>query len=273
MTMADPQRHALVFLHFFGGSARSWNRVIARLAGEYETLAIDLPGFGAEAEASGPYTVAAYADFVAAAVRARGLDDYVLVGHSMGGKIALALAARRPQGLRSLVLLAPSPPTPEPIEEEMRASLIAGWGHYGPASETLARVTARPLSGDLRERTIADMMNSGKCAWMSWLQHGSREDISAAMSCIDVPVIVLSGDCDEALPCTLIQREVVDRLGRASFVRVPDSGHLLPLEAPNAVAELIRRGVEGLWSDGRHPAVTAKYEHPRQRSAESHGTG
>lgn len=245
MTVAGGRdRPALVLLHFFGGSARSWNPLLAALKGEHEALALDLPGFGAAQAASGPYSVTAYADFVEAAIDAKRLRNFLLVGHSMGSKIALALAARRPAGLRGLVLLAPSPPTPEPIGEKMREKLIAGWGCYGPASETLARVTGRALGGALRERVIADMMNTSKAAWNAWLEAGSREDISDAMAAIDVSALILSGDCDTALPPDLVEREVSSRLRKAQFALVPGAGHLLPIEAPQAVAALLRGFVE-----------------------------
>jgi pimeloyl-ACP methyl ester carboxylesterase len=268
---------ALVFLHFFGGSARSWDPVLAELGEEFRALALDLPGFGAAAGASGPYTVAAYADRVEEAVRTHELKNYVLVGHSMGGKIALALAARRPPGLRGLVLLAPSPPTSEPIEEEMRAKLIAGWGCYGPASETLARITGRPLEGALRERTIADMMTSDMLAWIAWLEHGSREDIAASMASIDVPALILSGDRDAVLPSELVEREVGDRLESSSTVIVPGAGHLLPIEAPQAVAAEIRlfakarkRSVGGQESKIRSLARTKQQDsHKRRKIAVS----
>jgi len=251
-----PKRPTIVFLHFFGGSARSWDSVLDELGEGFRTLPLDLPGFGAAAGASGPFTIAAYADRVEEVAFAQKLDHYVLVGHSMGGKVALALAARRPPALRALVLLAPSPPTPEPIGEEMRAKLIAGWGSYGPASETLARVTRRCLEGGLRERTISDMMNASKGAWTAWLQHGSREDISAAMQMIDVPVTILSGDGDAAVPRNLIKREVVARLPHARLISVPGAGHLLPLEAPEVVAAIIEKSL-------REPALAS--QEPEQR--------
>jgi pimeloyl-ACP methyl ester carboxylesterase len=234
---ADPARPALVFLHHFGGSARSWDRVLEELGDEFETVPLDLPGFGAAAGQPGPYTISAYAE----RVQDRVLEgaSYILVGHSMGGKIALALAARKPRGLRALVLLAPSPPTPEPIGEDMRARLIAGWGHYGPASETLARITAQPLDGGTRERVIADMMSADKGAWTAWLEGGSREDISGAMPRIDAPALILSGDRDEAIATDLVEREVAARLKTARVIVVPGAGHLLPLEAPDAVAGAI----------------------------------
>ena len=233
--------------------------MIAMLGEDHPTLALDLPGFGKAAAAPGPYTVAAYADHVEACVRALGVDGFVLVGHSMGGKVALALAARRPRGLRSLVLLAPSPPTPEPIEDDARAALIAGWAQYGAASQTLARSAARPLSDAQRRLAIDDIMLSGKAAWTAWLEHGSREDISAEMPGVAVPVAVLSGTCDRVIPTAVIEREVAGRVADARVTTVPGAGHLLPVEAPDAVAAAIRRAAgeagEMAYAPQRLPAT------------------
>ena len=157
----------------------------------------------------------------------------------MGGKVALALAARRPPALAELLLLAPSPPTPEPIADEARAALIAGWGDHSAMARTLAQITAFPLAGPVRERTIDDMIRAGKAAWNAWLTFGSREDISPAMSRINVPVTTVSGTDDTVLPTLLLDREVAGRLSRVRTIVVQGAGHLLPLEAPDEVASAI----------------------------------
>ena len=236
MTREVQELPTLVFLHHFGGSARSWDQVIARLGDACETLALDLPGFGDAAQAPGPYTVDAQADFVEARLPS---GPFILIGHSMGGKVALALAARRPPALAELLLLAPSPPTPEPIADEARAALIAGWGDHGAMARTLAQITAFPLAGSVRERTVDDMVRAGKAAWNAWLTCGSREDISPAMSRINVPATIMSGADDTVLPTLLLDREVTERLSRVRKVVVQGAGHLLPLEAPDEVASAI----------------------------------
>ena len=97
----------LVFLHYFAGSGGAWDAVAAELAGEFRCVAPDLRGHGASPAAPHAQAVADGADDVASVVAALGVTDYALVGHSMGGKLALALAARRPPGLRAVVLVAP----------------------------------------------------------------------------------------------------------------------------------------------------------------------
>lgn len=234
----------IVLLHHFGGSARTWDEVIAILGPSYPTLAIDLPGFGDAPADPGPFGVADYADAVEARIDAEGLASIIVVGHSMGGKVALALAARRPPAMRALLLLAPSPPTPEPIDEAARSASIAGWGQHRMAAATLALATANPLTGPAYDRAIEDILRSGQAAWTAWLSRGSREDIAADVAAIDVPVTILSGMHDGVLPTALLRREVEGRLPTSSVRLVQRSGHLLNLEAPHAVADAIRRTVE-----------------------------
>jgi len=230
---------ALVFIHYFGGSARTWDDVAGRLNGRFQTLQLDLAGFGDQAEAPGPYTIDAYADRVHAEIEA-GVDGrYVAIGHSMGAKIALALAAPRPAGLVGLVLLAPSPPTPEPLDEMARRQLIDGWGIRESASRALDRASARDLPGDVRERLIADMLRSARPAWTAWLDGGSREAISGAVSAIAVPVTILLGDRDQIIPADIVRRDVAGRLERATFSTIAGAGHLLPVEAAAEVAAAI----------------------------------
>ncbi len=231
----------LVFLHYFGGSSRSWSEVIVLLAGEYRCVAPDLRGFGDSAALKGNYALSDYADDISTLIAGLDIKSCALIGHSMGGKIALAIAARRPANLHSLVLLAPSPPTPEPIPEEERARLLAGYGDRTAAEETLRKITARPLPAPTFERSIEDNMRCTRPAWRAWLETGSREDISTDVARIEVPVLVVAGAADEPLTTDLLQREVVQCINGARLITLPGVAHLLPLENPAAVAELIHQ--------------------------------
>jgi pimeloyl-ACP methyl ester carboxylesterase len=117
----NKSRPSLVFLHYFGGSSQAWTEVIEKLARDFHCVAPDLRGFGASDEPAENLALEDYADDVECLISTLALENFVLIGHSMGGKIALAFAARNPKNLRSLILLAPSPPTPEPIKDETRA--------------------------------------------------------------------------------------------------------------------------------------------------------
>jgi pimeloyl-ACP methyl ester carboxylesterase len=103
---------ALAFLHYWGGSARTWQGVIRRLEGQARCVALDQRGWGESVAKDGRYDLGVMADDVEAVVRSLDLRRFVLVGHAMGGKVAQVVAARRPKGLEGLVLVAPAPPTP-----------------------------------------------------------------------------------------------------------------------------------------------------------------
>jgi len=86
------------------------------------------------------------ADDADAVVRTLGLTRYVLVGHSMGGKVAQIIAARRPEGLAGVVLVAPAPPTPMPMPEAQRASMLESYGSREGVLQALSRACRRAVT-------------------------------------------------------------------------------------------------------------------------------
>lgn len=230
---------SLVFLHYFGGSSNSWSEVIDQLQGQAHCVALDLPGFG-DSEAIASDTVEDSAHQLAEVIRQLNLKHYILIGHSMGGKIALAFAATQPLGLQSLVLLAPSPPTPEPMAAAERSRLLNTHGDRAAAELTADKITFQPLNDAVFNQVIQDNLRSSQTAWQAWLECGSRQDISAAMLKITVPVFIGVGEFDSVFPQNLLQQEVVERLTNPRLVVVPNAGHLLPIEAPQAVVDLIQ---------------------------------
>jgi len=226
-----------VALHYWAGSGREFELLTPLLPPGGRLLAPSLPGFGDQAAPEGfDYSVASYADWVAQYIADNKLADYHLIGHSMSGKISMALAARRPAGLRGLLLLSPSPPTPEPISDEDRAASLKAYGQPAEAEKTFTNITSIPLSGEWHQQVVADNLRTTKAAWDAWLLHGSREDISALMSQIEVPCRLLVGENDRAVPLEAQRQQTLPLLPAGSaMVVVPGAGHLLPLEAPEEI--------------------------------------
>lgn len=209
----------------------------------FQCLAPDLRGFGESppvGEDPISYSVVRMADDVLELVDHLEIGNFILIGHSMGGKVALALAAQRPSALHGLILVAPSPPTPEPMAEAERTRLLAGHGDRVAAEETLGKITARALPYALAARAIADSLRASAPAWRAWLEFGSREDLAAQLKEIKVPVWIAVGAADKTITKQLVEKEIVARLRDKTPVHtISDAGHLLPLEAPTAIAELI----------------------------------
>ena len=232
--------HTTIALHYWAGSGREYD-LLRPLLPAASLLTPDLPGFGAQPVPPGfDYSVRAYADWVAAYIEQQQVTDFTLIGHSMSGKMALALAARQPPGLRRLVLLSPSPPAGEPMSEKDRAASVAAYGKPEEAEKTFDKITVQPLPAAQRAHVIADNLRSTEAAWSTWLLKGAREDISALMPQLRVPCHLLVGDGDTSITPDSQRRLTLPLLpAGTAFEVVPNTGHLLPLEA----AEVVRRAL------------------------------
>ena len=233
--------HTCLALHYWAGSGCEYEPLRALLLPGTRLLAPDLPGYGAQPAPVGfDYSVRSYADWLAAYIREQQLTDYTIIGHSMSGKFALALAARRPAGLRGLLLLAPSPPSAEPMSDEDRAASLAAYGQADEAEKTVAKITNRPLPAAQRQQVVADNLRTTHAAWDAWLLAGSKEDITALMPQVQVPCRLLVGTDDRAIPLEAQRRQTLPLLPPGTeLTEVPGAGHLLPLEAVREVARAL----------------------------------
>ncbi|MGI8959199.1 MAG: alpha/beta fold hydrolase [Bryobacteraceae bacterium] len=229
----------ILFLHHFGGSARQWTEVITTLAAEHRCVAVDMPGFGEAASLTG-FTVEEMVDQLAALIQKQAFARFVVVGHSMTGKVALAFAARQPAGLLGLVLVTPSPPGPEPIEDEAREEMLQSHGTRSGAERLISKITARQLPPDLYECAIEDNLRASPEAWEAWLKRGSYEDWSDRVGTLECPTLIVTGQDDPALPAPLQRRLTVPHLAHARLVDLPNCGHLPPLEAPAALSRVLK---------------------------------
>lgn len=238
----------LVFLHYWGGSHRTWRPIIDRLAPERAYTTHDNRGWGQSGEVAGPYHLEQLADDTHTLIITLGLRDYVLVGHSMGGKTAQLLAARRPAGLRGLVLVAPAPPAPAPITPALQDSLAHAYDDSARVAAALdTALTHRKLSPDLRRQVIADSLaSSSPEARSAWPRHGIVADISARVEAIEVPILVLAGDHDRVDPPEVLTNHLMAHIPQAEMVLLADTGHLSPLEVPNQVATHITQFITRL---------------------------
>jgi pimeloyl-ACP methyl ester carboxylesterase len=159
----------------------------------------------------------------------------------MSGKMALALAARQPAGLRRLVLLSPSPPAGEPMTDEDRAASIAAHGKPEEAEKTFRKITRRPIEPKIRAHVIADNLRTTQAAWTHWLLEGAREDLTALMLRVQVPCHLLVGEGDTAITPESQRTLTLPLLPAGTpLTLVPGAGHLLPLEAPDEVMAAVQ---------------------------------
>ncbi len=252
---SDPSM-SVFCLHFLGGSAQSWDRVMAQFPSGLRGVAIDLPGFGEAAAGPQGYAVADMADFVAARIAAAAPGRWMLAGHSMGAKVAAVLARRAEdgqaglEGLVGLVLLAGSPPAPEPIEAAKRQEMLRSFG--GPAalrdddaSRYVEQNVGAPLAAEAARAAAEDVRRGNPAAWRAWLEGGSLEDWSARIGVLRVPTLMIAGEADMALGPAAQHRLMAPHFAAPTLVTLAGAGHLLPMERPDAVARLIAAHAAG----------------------------
>jgi pimeloyl-ACP methyl ester carboxylesterase len=243
----------LVFLHLWGGSHRTFAPVIASLASGCAVVSYDHRGWGAARDLPGPYGISELADDALAVIAGLGLGRYVLVGHSMGGKVAQLAASRRPEGLAALALIAPAPPRPA-VDAKAAEALTHAFDSRETVSDALRHMlTARPLPPDLQEQMINDGLAGNREAQLAWPLGGITEDITAATKTIEVPVQVLAGRQDRVDPPESLEVNLLPFIPGARMTVLEETGHLSPLEVPEQIAEeldqltsLIHRR-EGRW--------------------------
>ncbi len=95
----------IVFLHGWGGSAKSWEQNTAELSKSFDCVSLELPGFGISSIPDSVWGVQEYAQFLKDFIQKLNIVDFVLIGKSFGGRVAIKYAHNWPKTLRGLVLV------------------------------------------------------------------------------------------------------------------------------------------------------------------------
>lgn len=232
-----------MFLHYFGGSAQSWRWVAEQLSGEYHCIAINLPGFGGAPAMEEP-SIQGFADYVQEELRSLGIKTYTLIGHSMGGKIAMQVAAdASKESIRHLVLVAPSPPTTEPMPAKEKERML----HHPDrkeAEKTVVSATKQHLNEDRHSLAVETQLIIDNATWKWWLLEGMDHSIADRVTPLGMPITVLASKDDPVMTSEVIKERVMQVFGKAELVTTQQVGHLSPLEAPDWIAAQIRKAAE-----------------------------
>jgi pimeloyl-ACP methyl ester carboxylesterase len=240
-TAFDPARPALLLLHGAGLDRSVWDAQATGLAARGRAvLAPDLPGHGGSDGPALP-TIDALADWTAALIAAAGCDRAAVAGHSMGALAALACAARHPERVRALALLgaaARMPVHPDLLaaardDLPRAAALIVKWGHGAAArgDPTLTGAAERLLAASAPGVLHTDLAACD--AYADGTAH------AAAAAC---PSLLVLGAEDRMAPPEA-GRKLAERIPGARVVELPDSGHMLMAEAPDAVLDALAQAV------------------------------
>lgn len=247
---SKPLSPTLVFLHFWGGSSSTWSAVNAILSLTYPTVAIDFRGWG---DSTGPPEMGAYstshlANDVEAVIKSLELDDFILIGLSMGAKIAQLIAGRNNlPGLKGAILVSPAPPTSTALPDDMREQQIHAYDAKNSAEFVAKNVlTASSPAEDVIQSLVKDMLQGNQWARAAWPSYVMAEDISDITRNIAarIPVLVVGAGKDMVEPVDKVRKELCDNIPGSTLVVLDHSGHLSPIDDPSGLAECISKFTE-----------------------------
>ncbi len=245
---------AVALIHGFPLTREIWDAQAAALSRAHRVVRPDLRGAGASQQTDGPYLMETLAADLATTLDALGIARVALVGHSLGGYVALAFARMYSERLTHLALvcsrLAADAPERAAARYELadaveaRASAEPAVDAYLPNLFAADAARERP---DLVARARAIAMANGATGTAATLRGMAlRDDAGDIAPDLDVPVLVLAGGRDLVVPRTEAE-ENARAFRRGRLVVCEASGHLPMLEEPGCVTEaleaLLRRGV------------------------------
>ncbi len=232
---------AVVFVNSLGTDLRIWDAVVDDLSPTCRCIRYDARGQGLSDTAAGAFGIDDHVADLAAILDGLGCRPVALVGLSVGGQIALRWAAKRPIGLKALVLCDTAPRIGTAEAWNTRIAAVAGGGMMAIADAVLERWFPPSFASHEPDR-LALMRNmllrtspSGYTATCAAIRDA---DLTAHTTVIDVPTLCLAGSEDQATPPALVQAMAADIPG-ARFVAVPGAGHLPCVDAPQAVSQHI----------------------------------
>jgi 2-succinyl-6-hydroxy-2,4-cyclohexadiene-1-carboxylate synthase len=239
-------RPAIVFLHGFTHTGRSWDPVIAELGQRYRALAPDIRGHGAAAERR-PVDFAACVEDVLGEAE----GDFAVAGYSMGARLALRVALSAPGRVQRLVLISGTAGIADDVErgerrrddealaERIEAGTIEEFARSWEQQPVLRGQP--PAVAEAARRDRLRNLPAGLAAALRGLGTGVMDPLWASLAGLRVPATVIVGERDARF--RKLGERMVAGLPDAEFVVVPAAGHAVHLEAPALVAACLRERV------------------------------
>lgn len=227
---------AVLFVHGWQGDRSVWSDVIAALGSDVRTIAVDLRGSGESNAAHGPYTVERFARDLRELIESLGVGPVIVVGHSMGGKVALRLAVDAPEAVRGLVLIAPVAAGNAGFSPKGEAYLRATAGDPLAVRGWLTRTLMDPASAAL-DRLCTAAARTPRDATLASFESWAHTDYAEEAKRITAPTVVIAAEQDQP---ELSKRHVAELIPGARHVVLPGAAHYAIVEQPREVADMIR---------------------------------
>jgi pimeloyl-ACP methyl ester carboxylesterase len=235
----------LIFIHAAGSNAHAWHHQYEGLGAAHSPIAFDLPGHGRSSGVEALPSIQDYTDFTIAFADALKIDSAVFVGRSMGGAVAMDLAARYPKRVQGLVLMATAAKLNVPKER------IEQW-----RAVTMGRA-GQPFTNDgYSPKTIAEKREVIQEGWGEQIRTDPRTrwgdmvacstvDLRSELAKISAPTLILAGADDQVTPPA--DAEVIKAgIKGAQLEVLADAAHNLTTERPTEVNAAVEKFLAGL---------------------------
>lgn len=258
-------KETVILIHGLGQKGwRDWRQLIPLLAEEYRVLAIDLPGFGRSDSPSAKYSPENYARVLDALVMDSGIEHFRLMGHSMGGNVALRYATRHPEKITHLVLISAAGILERSTFAQHSAALPLETDMF-PSLEQLPQnlrdgmsEMVRSIGGELLRWDALpnpdQLLNASDTTWAAALQGRPnlnaalalvQEDYSRDLTSLKMPTLILWGEDDPVTPPRTGQ--LLDgQIPTSQLITFAGMGHM-PVNHPEKVyppiQNFLQRGV------------------------------
>jgi pimeloyl-ACP methyl ester carboxylesterase len=239
----------IVLIHGFGAAIDWWDEVAPQLATDHRVIRIDLIGHGGSAAPASGYSIERQAAMVSAVLDKLGVDRFTVIGHSMGGEVATALASIKPERVERMVLI-DSPPIAETTFSLLTKAYLTPY-----LGEFLARVRSeRAMRRGLEqgfapgfpvpEKFVADLEQLTYTAFreahddsVAYRTATPTYERIAALNPVR-PLLVIFGSLDAIVPPKTAQ--LFARVPGAKIVMIEGAGHSPMVEAPAKTLEALR---------------------------------
>ena len=234
----------IVFLHGIGGNLDSFATQMAGLK-NFRSIALNLPGYGQSSRGKWPPSFESLSARLSDFIKALQLGSVHLVGHSIGGMLAIEHSVRNPKQVRSLSLIGTTPSFGgrdqsfrEQFLKARLAPLDAGQSMAEMASHAVPHLLGPDAKRDVIVKVQSQLASVTEETWRSILQclvtFNRRDDLDK----IAAPCCIIAGNCDQNAPAKTMEK-MADNLPNAQFHVLEDVGHMINQEAPGVVNAIL----------------------------------
>lgn len=225
-----------IFLHGFPFDHSIWEPLVPLLKKEARMILPDLRGFGRSPVEGDTFTMRLQAEDIVHLMDRLAIEKAVLVGHSMGGYVTLAFAQAYPDRLLGLGLVATQAGADSPERRQSRLKTAEAVTHKGAKVVASDMVSALTNRKELLEPIQALIMQAQPAGIVGALKGmAERHDMTEELLHISVPAVVIAGAADQLVSKDRVET-MAQMLPKGWLVEIPNAGHMLMMEDPQAVA-------------------------------------